>query len=121
MAMRNFRDLEVWVLGKEVSREIYTATRSFPKEEIYGITSQMRRASISVPSNIAEGSSRHSNKDFTRFLEIAIGSCFELETQVIICQELGYLDEAISGSLLEKLTLLEQKINSFIQSVKKFQ
>ncbi|MFK7952161.1 MAG: four helix bundle protein [Ekhidna sp.] len=119
--MRNFRELEIWSLGKRLTTEIYQLTSDLPKSEIYGLTSQMRRAAVSIPSNIAEGCSRNSNKEFIRFLEIAIGSSFELETQLIISEELEFLSQNEVQGLLRSLSILQPKINSFIQSVKKFQ
>lgn len=101
--MRNFRDLSFWVLSKELSKEVYLATATFPKSEIFGITSQMRRASVSIPSNIAEGASRSSNKEFIYFLEIALGSAFELETQLEISNEIGFLDASQHRQLNDKL------------------
>jgi four helix bundle protein len=118
--MRKFKDLEVWNLGKSISLEVYKLTIEMPREEIYGLTSQIRRCSISIPSNIAEGCSRNSNKDFVRFLEISIGSAFELETQLILSIELGFIDKENTIKLIEQLNILQQKINSLIISVKKF-
>lgn len=118
--MRKFKELEVWSLGKELAIEIYKLTEIMPKEEVYGLTSQMRRAGISIPSNVAEGCSRSSNKEFVRFLEISMGSAFELETQLIISQELSYLNNKDVDDINEKINRLQMKTNSFIQSVKKF-
>jgi len=118
--MRNFKELEVWELGKYLAIQTYNQTKSMPKEEMYGLTSQMRRAAISIPSNIAEGCSRSSNKEFVRFLEIAIGSSFELKTQLIISAELEFLDGEKVESIQESINQLQKKINSFIKSVKKF-
>lgn len=78
--MKDFKSLKVWQKGIKLVIEIYKSTKHFPQEELYGLTSQMRRSSVSIPSNIAEGSGRSSDKDFHRFLEISIGSAFELET-----------------------------------------
>ncbi|WP_435622592.1 four helix bundle protein [Flagellimonas sp.] len=92
--------------------DIYKITSSFPETEKFGITSQLRRASVSVPSNIAEGCSRKSNKDFSRFLEIAIGSLYELETQLTISNDLGFLDD-------EELIPLEEKLSAIIKMTSK--
>lgn len=89
------------------------ATNDFPQAEKFGITNQMRRASVSIPSNIAEGASRKSNKDFSRFLEIAIGSCYELETQLIISSDLGFLG-------YEKLQNLQAELNRVTMMTSKF-
>lgn len=89
--MRNFKKLMIWKKGIHIVKEIYKVSKSLPKEEKFGLISQIKRAAISIPSNIAEGSSRNSETEFKRFLEIAIGSLFEVETQLIIAQELGFL------------------------------
>lgn len=91
MKIRDFRDLKVWQLGKEIVRVIYVLTQSFPKDEVYGLTAQLRRAAISVPSNVAEGFSREHNKDYRRFLFIALGSCAEMETQIEVAFDLNYI------------------------------
>lgn len=88
--MRNFYDYEIWQKSIAITKAIYTLTKKLPESEKYGLLSQMRRAAVSISSNIAEGSSRSSDKDFARFLEISIGSSFELETQVIIGKEISY-------------------------------
>ena len=87
--IKNFQDLRIWQKGIEVVKEIYILTKKFPKEELYGLTSQMRRSAVSIPSNIAEGFRRYHNKEYKQFLYIAMGSCAELETQIIISYELG--------------------------------
>lgn len=103
MKIVNFRDLEIWKLGKTIVLDIYKTTKEFPKEELFGIISQMRRAAVSIPSNIAEGFNRFHNKDYQRFLFIALGSCAELETQIEICHDLGYIAADKKLFLLEKL------------------
>ena len=85
-------NLEAWKLAMTLVKNIYQVTRSFPQEEIYGLTAQMRRAAVSVPSNLAEGAARTGRKEFAQFLSIAKGSLSELETQLLISAELGYLD-----------------------------
>lgn len=91
--MRNFRELEIWKKSILFVKLIYQLTDFFPEKEIYGLTSQIRRAAVSIASNIAEGSSRNSEKDFVRFLEIAMGSAFEIETQLIIARDLNFMSE----------------------------
>ncbi|MGB6607166.1 MAG: four helix bundle protein, partial [Atribacterota bacterium] len=91
--IKNFQDLRIWQIGIEVVKDIYIVTKKFPKEELYGLTSQMRRSAVSVPSNIAEGFRRYHNKEYKQFLHIALGSCAELETQIIIANELDYINE----------------------------
>jgi len=103
MKISNFKDLEVWKLGKETVMDVYTVTSGFPRTEIYGLVSQLRRAAVSIPSNIAEGFNREHNKDYRRFLFVALGSSAELETQLAIAADLGYLLPAKQGKILEKL------------------
>jgi four helix bundle protein len=103
LLMRGFRDLKVWQLGVEITVDIYRLTDAFPQREIYGLTSQMRRAAVSIPSNISEGHSRSQTKDFIRFLSIARGSVAELETQLIIAEKLGYVQISVLGQICQKL------------------
>ncbi len=91
--IHSYKDLVVWQKAFSLTLEIYKATSTFPKEELYGLTSQMRRAAISIPSNIAEGRHRGTRKDFAQFLRIALGSCAELQTQVEISKSLGYIKQ----------------------------
>ena len=88
----SYRDLIAWQRAKSLALDVYLFTRKFPKDEIYGLTSQMRRAAVSVPSNIAEGKGRYSKKEFLQFLYLARGSLLELETQLLIAHDLEYLD-----------------------------
>ncbi len=105
--MHQFKELLIWKKSRIFCSEIYNVTSYFPIEEKFGLTNQLRRASVSIPSNIAEGSSRKSNKDFARFLEIAIGSAYEVETQLLIAFDLGFIT---SESTLKLNTLLEEII-----------
>lgn len=89
--MDNFRNLIVWKRAVELATSIYMKTGNFPKSELYGLTSQIRRAAVSIPSNIAEGAGRRSKKEFSNFLSISYGSACELETQLLIAKNLGYL------------------------------
>jgi len=91
--IKSFRDLKIWKEGIELVKRVYLVTEEFPKEEQYGLSSQMRRASVSIPSNVAEGFRRKHNKEYKQFLNIALGSCAELETQLVIARELKYIDE----------------------------
>ena len=88
----NHKDLDIWKESIELTKKIYLITKNFPKEEIYGLTSQIRRSCISIPSNIAEGSARNHDKEFIQFLYISLGSLAELDTQLIISKEIGYTD-----------------------------
>jgi len=103
MAIRSSRDLDVWVLGKRIVVEMYATTKGFPKEETYGLSAQMRRAAVSIPSNIAEGFNRQHNKEYRQFLHVALGSCGELETQVEVSKDLGYLGEEERARIVEQL------------------
>jgi len=112
----SYRDLKVWQKGIELVKLIYLLTRDFPKHETYGLTSQIQRSAVSVPSNIAEGQTRNSTADFQRFLFIAQGSLSEVDTQIVIAQELGYLERAkgqdVEARILELRKMLYALINS---------
>jgi len=101
--MNYFKELKVWQKAIEIVTNTYLKTQSFPKEEIYGLTSQIRRCAVSIPSNIAEGCGRKTEKDFSNFLGIALGSGFEFETQLIICKNLGFIKQ-------EEFSFLEAEI-----------
>ncbi|MEL1255852.1 four helix bundle protein [Flavobacterium sp. DGU38] len=103
--MHQFKELLIWKKSRLFCSKIYNVTANFPNEEKFGITNQLRRAAVSIPSNIAEGSSRNSNKDFARFLEIAIGSAYEVETQLLISSDLGFINEE---NIIELINLLEE-------------
>ena len=115
--IRNFRDLDIWKLGKDLVIKIYKATKSLPQEEIFGLISQMRRAAVSIPSNIAEGFNRYHNKEYKQFLYYALGSCGELETQIEICYELKYLSEDYRIDFLDKLNHEERMIRNLIKKL----
>ena len=99
--VNNFKDLLVWQQSMEVSRRVYVLTRGFPEDEKYGLISQLRRASVSVPSNIAEGHARDSIKDYMRFLSMAAGSLAEIETQIRLSVILGYVNDADINEILD--------------------
>jgi four helix bundle protein len=116
--MHRFKDLEIWKQSRVFCKEIYVVTVQFPESEKFGLTNQLRRASVSIPSNIAEGASRKSNKDFSRFLEIALGSCYEIETQLLISNDLGFLnDNDLKQSLssLKSIVLMTSKFKSTLK------
>ncbi len=102
MAIQDFRGLKVWQAAMELATEVYTLTHSFPKSEAFGLSSQLQRAMVSIPSNIAEGHARDSTKEFLRFISIAMGSLAEAETQLIITNNLNYIEENKLTELLEK-------------------
>ena len=105
-------------MGIEIVKRIYKISRQFPKEEKYGLASQMQRAAVSIPSNIAEGHSRGHRREYQRFCQIALGACAELETQLIIIQELNMLKIDQLSSMIEKLNEEQKMINGFINKLK---
>jgi len=116
--MSDFRKLLIWQKSVALTTKIYFSTNHFPKEEIFGLTSQIRRSSISIPSNIAEGYGRESDKDFLRFLNIAIGSLFEMQTQLEIAKNITYLNEQEFNNLYEDSREVERMLVSFIKKIK---
>jgi four helix bundle protein len=102
--MKTHKDLDVWKMSVNLVTDIYKITSKFPKEELYGLTSQIRRSSVSIPSNIAEGAARKSDKEFIQFLHIALGSCMELETQIIISKNLTFVSDSEIGETYKKIT-----------------
>lgn len=108
--MRDFRKYEVWQLSHKLVLEIYLVSKNFPKEEQFNVTSQLRRASVSIPTNIAEGCGRNSDKEFNQFLNIALGSVSETEYLIILSKDLSLLEGQISTSLLEKINQIKSKI-----------
>lgn len=109
----NFKNLNIWKLALELANEVYSLTDQFPKNEEFGLKSQLRRCSVSVASNIAEGSSRSSNKDFNRFLEISLGSLYELQTQIIISSNRKYFEIDTFNNLENKIEELQRMISGF--------
>ena len=101
--IKTVKELLIWQKGLSLVKQIYQATKSFPREEVYGIVAQMKRSAVSVPSNIAEGFRRRHSKEFKQFLNIGLGSLAELETQVLISGELAYLAADVKGGLLEQI------------------
>lgn len=102
MSIKNYRDLAAWQHSMSIVKIVYEHTRGFPREEIYGLTSQMRRAATSVPANIAEGSGRGTTKEFLRFIDIANGSLKELETHILIAEQLNFFSPNVVEDLLKK-------------------
>ena len=121
MASKNYRDLIAWQKAMDLVAEIYKATQSLPKEEIYGLVSQMRRAAVSIPSNIAEGEGRRSGNEFGHFLSIAHGSLRELETQILISQRLAYLTETQVQTLIGMTEEVGRLLNGLANSLKRKQ
>ena len=115
--MHDFRQLKVWKEAVAFASSVYALTDNFPKSEMYGITNQIRRASVSISSNIAEGAGRNTDKDFQRFLGYAKGSCYELETQLLISGNLGYAEQQEIDQLMNELKNIEKKIYNLIRSL----
>lgn len=111
--MHNFKNLKIWQKSRELVKEVFLLTREFPAEEKFGLTSQILRSVYSIPSNIAEGSGRSSNKDFSRFLDISLGSAFELETQLILASDINYLSEMQLQHIQDLLNEIQKMIYSF--------
>ena len=115
--MRNFWTWDVWKNSKELAINIYQITGSFPKEELFGLTSQIRRAAISISANIAEGAGRSTDKDFKHFLSISTGSAFELETLIIIAAEIDLIDNQSSTVILDKIDHIQRQLNNFMKKL----
>jgi four helix bundle protein len=113
----SFRDLLVWQRSMELAVAVYTLTRGFPKEELHGMTSQMRRASISIASNIAEGKGRNSQGEFRQFLGVARGSAFELQTQLLLARRLEFCSESATKSCLSLAAEVERMIGPLIATL----
>ena len=113
----SYRDLVAWKKAMELVTEVYRATERFPKEEIYGLTSQLRRAAVSIPCNIAEGQGRLTKGEFQQFLGYARGSLLEMETQVVIAGNLGYLQENQMSGLLELSAEVGRILNGLLASI----
>lgn len=115
--MQSYRELTVWQKGIDLVTEVYQITSGFPKEEIYGLTSQMKRSAVSIPSNIAEGYARKHKKEYIQFLRIAFGSGAELETQIEIAKKLNFIDEEktrLTENLLEEVMKMLNKLISVL-------
>ena len=116
--MKDFRKLRVWEKAHKLTLDIYGVTSQFPTEERYGLTSQIRRASVSIPANIAEGCGRDSEGELLRFVRIAMGSSSELEYELILAHELGYLSDKEFNIIQNDLVAVRKMLNAFIQKIK---
>lgn len=118
--MHDFKKLNVWQKSRQLVKDIYEVTQNFPKEEMYGLTSQIRRSAVSIPSNIAERCGRETDKDTSHFMTIAMGSSFELETQVILACDLGYIgSKVIVTDLWNRIDEVQKMIDGFRKSLGK--
>lgn len=111
--MRNFKQLKIWQKGFDIAVNAFKLTRTFPKEEKYGLVSQINRSAVSIPSNIAEGSSRSSDKEYSRYIEMSIGSSFELETHLLIANAANFGDREICELILKDLDQEQKMLRSF--------
>ncbi len=118
MRVKQFRDLLVWQKAMSLAREIYRLTQGFPKEELFGLSSQMRRAAVSIPSNIAEGQGQLTDKGFVLFLSRARGSLYELETQAELAESLGFLTQAALDELLTDCAEVGRMLHGLVNSMK---
>ena len=117
MKVYSFEKLEAWILAKELAKQVYLLTKKFPNDELYGLTSQIRRASISICSNLAEGSGRTSKIDFARFIQIAYGSMMELLNQLIIAEELEYIQKDELVKIREQIDQISIRLSGLRKSL----
>jgi four helix bundle protein len=117
MIKHNFRKLKIWKDGKELAKETYTITKTFPKDEKFGLTSQIRRCAVSIASNIAEGTAKSTDKHFKQYLENALGSAFEWETQIIIAFEIEYVSKETFEHLENKIQHIQNQIIKFMNTL----
>jgi four helix bundle protein len=115
--MRNYRDLQVWGKAHNLTLELYRISRQFPQEETYGVTSQLRRAAVSIGANLAEGCGRRTSTELARFVRIAMGSASELDYHLLLCRDLGFIIGDDFTSSAAKLTEVRKMLTSFLQSV----
>lgn len=116
--MRDFKKLEVWQDAHTLTLKIYKLSKTFPKEELYGLTSQIRRACMSVPTNIAEGCGRATPGELKRFCDFAMGSASEVEYQLLLAKDLSYIDSHMYDEINQEFIVLKKRLNSFIQRLK---
>jgi len=121
MALKDYRELIVWQRAVDLVEMVYRMTAGFPKTEVYALTSQIRRAAVSIPSNVAEGQGRRTTRDFLYFLSVANGSVKEVETQVIVSERLGYLDEPKKSQLIDLTTEVGRLISGLTKSLEQKQ
>lgn len=112
-----YKNLKIWEKGRILTKEIYGLTNSFPKQEMYGLTSQIRRSAVSIPSNIAEGSQRISDKEFSNFILIARGSLAELQTQIILAEDLEYISKSDSERVIKATEELDSMLLAFYKKL----
>ncbi len=118
MKSSNYKELKVWQKAMDLTVEVYKLVKLLPKEETYALSDQMRRAVVSIPSNIAEGQGRNSDKEFIQFLSIARGSLWELETQIEICLRIGYIDQSLAINIYNLMAEISKMLNALSNSLK---
>ena len=116
--IKSYKDLNVWKNAIELVKKIYIITKSFPKDEIYGLVNQMRRCAVSIASNIAEGKTRQHTNEYIQFLYVALSSCAELETQIIISRELRYISQTIETELLSETNQIGRMTRTLIKNLR---
>ena len=119
MAVKDYRDLIVWQKAMDLVEMVYRLTRRFPKEELYGLTAQIRKAAVSVPSNIAEGQGRRTTAEFLHFLSIANGSLKEVETQILVAERLSYIDQQETSEGMELTTEVGRLVSDLVNSLER--
>ena len=115
--IKSFKDLKIWNKGIKLVEDVYKVSKSFPKEETYGLRSQLRRSAVSIPSNIAEGFARFRNKEYRKFLYISLGSCAELTTQIIIASRLKYIEKTKADTILSDIDEISKMTTSLIKKL----
>lgn len=116
--MKNFKKLHIWSKAMDLTIDIYNQTKPFPKEERFALTNQIRRSSVSIPSNISEGCGRRTIPDQAHFMDIAIGSSFELETQILLAKKLGYLSEEEADKTLNEITFIQVALTNYTSKLR---
>ena len=116
--MKDFRELKVWEKGHQLALAVYKATEKFPRDELYGLTGQIRRSCVSIPANIAEGCGRNGDAELARFLQISMGSASELEYHLLLSRDLGLVDNTIYEQLTQATTEIKRMLTSLIQTLK---
>jgi four helix bundle protein len=115
--MRNYRDLQVWKKAHDLTLELYRVSQRFPREEMYGITGQLRRAAVSIGANLAEGYGRRTSNELARFVRVAMGSASELDYHILLCRDIGLMSSDAFSISTAKLTEVRKMLTSFLQSV----
>jgi len=116
--LKDFRTLKAWEKSHRLTLAVYKATRGFPREELYGLTSQMRRSAAAIPANIAEGCGRRGDAELARFLQIAMGSASELKYHLLLAHDIGYLSDVVHGQLTNDTIEVKRMLTSFIQKLR---